>query len=203
MARRLCSPDLMAVGGATAKGARRAAALLIAGGATHLLSFGFAAGLDPDLAPGDLLLPESVLCNDRSFPTDRGLRALLGPGIGGALLHSDVVVTDSIAKQELFRDTYCRTLDMESGAVAVSAHEAGRPFAVLRAICDTADFVLPPAAALPLHGDGTIDTMAMIRSIVSHPKQIPALLRLGRAAGRARSSLMRRCIEIGCDVAVR
>jgi adenosylhomocysteine nucleosidase len=47
--------------GARTAGAERGAGALIAAGATYLVSFGYAGGLDPALMPGTLLLPDKVL----------------------------------------------------------------------------------------------------------------------------------------------
>ena len=53
--------------------AAHAADAMIAGGARLLLSYGFAAGLDPQLGPGTLLLPEAVVAHEGEVETpDRG-----------------------------------------------------------------------------------------------------------------------------------
>ncbi len=58
-------------GGATA--ATDAARAMIAGGARLLVSYGLAAGLDPRLGPGALLLPEVVVPHEEAVETpDRG-----------------------------------------------------------------------------------------------------------------------------------
>ena len=63
----------IAVSGARPARAEQAARAMIAGGATLLVSYGFAAGLDPRLGPGALLLPESVIAHEGEVETpDRG-----------------------------------------------------------------------------------------------------------------------------------
>src|SRR6201999_2935043 len=57
----LTLPHCIALSGARLDGARRAARQLVDGGATHLLSFGLAGGLDPALPPGTLLLARKLL----------------------------------------------------------------------------------------------------------------------------------------------
>lgn len=190
--RRLGPSVRVGVSGATPEGARRAADGLVAGGATHLLSFGLAAGLDPALRPGDLLVPDAVVAGDRRHATDPALRALLGPGAGAALLHSDTLVPEPADKAALQARTGCGSLDMESGAVALAADRAGLPFAVLRAVCDPAARVLPPAARLTLRPDGRVRMGAVLGSILRRPSQLPGLLALGRDAGRAKIALVDR-----------
>ena len=58
------------------KAARQAAEGLKEGGATALMSFGFAGALDPNLRPGDLVLPETIHAG-YSMPVDLGWRSRL------------------------------------------------------------------------------------------------------------------------------
>jgi len=188
------------ISGATADGARRATAELIAGGATHMLSFGLAAGLAPVLRPGDLLLPHAVQVGAVRYETDGEMRSSLGTGdsagSGGCLLHSDVLVWDRREKALLFQRSGCDFLDMESGFVAHGATEAGLPFAVLRAVCDPADRSLPHAARVALQPDGRLKALGIAASILRHPGELPSLLALARDAARAKASLHRHVISI-------
>ena len=75
LARRLGVP--VVIGGGTAAGAEAAARrAVVAAGATALVSFGLAGGLDPGLRPGALVVPTAVLCGDRSFAADPALMAM-------------------------------------------------------------------------------------------------------------------------------
>lgn len=183
----------VAISGATQQGAENGAARLIACGVKQLVSFGLAAGLDPALSPGDIVIPDVVMMNATLYPCDQTLRSHLGaiPGDGraGALLHSDMVVTDSARKEELARATGCCALDMESGFLAQAASKAHRPFAVLRVICDPATRSLPPAAELTMSPDGGIDAGRLALSLLRSPKQIAGLIGLGVDAFRARRAM--------------
>jgi len=192
LARRLGPSVLVGISGATAHGASRAAAGLVAAGATHLLSFGLAAGLDPSFRAGDVLVPAQVVADGTAYDTDPALRAMLGPGSAASLLHSDVLVSHRAAKAVLWAGSGCGSLDMESGAVARAAGTAGLPFAVLRAVCDPAGRTLPPAACVPLRSDGRLQPWAILRSILRRPGQLPGLIALGRDAGRATAALSKR-----------
>ncbi|MGI4748634.1 MAG: phosphorylase [Janthinobacterium lividum] len=191
LARRLCPDALIGISGATRAGADRAVRGLVAQGATRLLSFGLAAGLDPALRPGDLLVPDSVLVDGKRLATDPLLRSLLGPGSAGTLLHSDVLVASRADKADLLARTGCRSLDMESGPVALAAEAAGIPFAVLRAVCDPAERTLPPAACIALQPDGKLQIVNLLRSIMRQPSQVLALLALGRDASWAKTALLK------------
>ena len=63
----------IAVSAANSARAEQAAQTMIAGGAALLVSYGFAAGIDPRLGPGALLLPETVIAHEGEVETpDRG-----------------------------------------------------------------------------------------------------------------------------------
>ena len=67
--------DELRIAFSAAEPARAAQAVdaMIASGARLLLSYGFAAGLDPQLGPGTLLLPEAVVAHEGEVETpDRG-----------------------------------------------------------------------------------------------------------------------------------
>lgn len=138
----------IAASGATSAGAQREANRLAACGADCLLSFGLAAGLDPALPPGTIVIPSAVQAWGNVWPSEPTLRHILGGEqagvISGPLLHSDQVVLQARHKADLFAATHCAALDMESGFLARAAHEAGLPFAVLRVVCDPATRSLPP-----------------------------------------------------------
>ena len=60
-------------GGGTPAGAAAAARALIEEGATALVSFGLAGGLDPELRPGRVLIPSIILADGETWRTDRAL----------------------------------------------------------------------------------------------------------------------------------
>jgi adenosylhomocysteine nucleosidase len=183
---------LIGISGATARGARAAVADLLGRGAGAILSFGLAAGLDPALRAGAVLVPGRVLLPDgRRLAADPVLLDWLGHGrpdvVPTDLAHSDDVIVTAGCKGARFRRTGCAGLDMESGFVAEGATRAGVPFAVLRVVCDPAGRSLPPAAVLALQPDGGIGMGRILASVLRHPSQIPALIALGRDAACARA----------------
>jgi adenosylhomocysteine nucleosidase len=178
-------------GGSTPSGAAEAASRLVREGATALISFGLAGGLDPALRPGMVVVPETVLSGGQAFHADAALTARFGGFTGHRLLAGETVATDAAAKRGLLAATGAQAIDLESGAVARVAASHGLPFAVVRAICDPAERDLPPAALVALDQAGAVGLLAVLRSVLWQPGQIPALLTLASDAARARRSLLR------------
>lgn len=181
------SGHTIALSGARLDGARRAARGLIAGGATHLLSFGLAGGLDPALAPGTLLLPTHLRIPDcGSVAVDPAWHAralaLLAPlhPVTTAMAGTDEAVASAAAKAALFARTGASAVDMESHVLAESGPTL--PLLILRVIVDGAEGGLPPAALAAVRPDGSTSLLAVLGSLVRQPGQLPRLLQLGREA---------------------
>lgn len=184
----------VALSGARRDGAEAAAARLIAAGATQLLSFGLAGGLDPDLAAGALLLPDRLSGADgREYRIDgawharltaamQGLRPAVGRHLG-----IDTAVAGPAEKAALFAGHGALAVDMESHILARAA--ADRPFAILRVVCDGAQETLPPAALVGVRPDGSTDLPRILAALLRRPGQLPALIHLGRAASTAMKAL--------------
>ena len=118
--------------------ARAAAARHDPAQAHALAVAGVCGALDPDLAPGDVFVPDELRTDDgRAFAADAaGLSAALRSR--GIASHSGVLVgADHILRPDerpALRASGARAVDMESPWLAVAA--AGRPFAVLRVVSD-------------------------------------------------------------------
>ncbi len=184
-------------GGGTPWGAEVAAEKLVANGATALVSFGLAGGLDPDYRAGAVIVPIAVIEAGRIRPTNAALSEALGGWFGGMLYAGSEIAVTAEDKAALSKSTLCGSIDLESGAVARVAERHGIPFAVIRAICDPADRDLPPAALAALNEKGAIAARRVALSILRNPLQIPGLIALGRDAARARAALVCRVDQIG------
>ncbi len=187
---------LVEVGGGTPDGAMRAAERLIARGAEALVSFGLAGGLSPMLQPGAILVPDAVIDGVQTHICDYGLMEFLGGGTGKPIFAAMRAVESANDKKLLFESKGADAVDLESGAVARVAAQRGIPFAVLRAVADSAASSLPPAAASALTSDGGVDFMGVLRSVLGRPGQILPLMQLGRDAGLARAALKSRVSQL-------
>ncbi|HUH83942.1 MAG TPA: hopanoid-associated phosphorylase [Stellaceae bacterium] len=171
---------------------------LLARGASGLVSFGICAGLDPALAPGDLLLPRLVWQLTPAVAETwhaKVAAALTAAGIQviaqGAILGQSAMVQDRAEKAALFGAGGALALDMESHLVARAAGIAGLPFLVLRAVADSAGRNLPPAALVGLDREGRPQLQRVILSVLAHPRQLPALMAVARDTSRALAALRR------------
>jgi adenosylhomocysteine nucleosidase len=179
------------------QGERLAAALksAVERGASGIISFGVAGGLAPGLAAGDLIAAAAVRTGQRLFPTDpawtRSLLERLPQAVQVHILGVDTLVADPLEKQLLHAQTGAAAVDMESHIAAriAAAHEI--PFVACRVIIDAADKPLPPAALIGLRPDGTADVVAVFRSVLQQPNQLPGLVRTALDARIARAALRR------------
>jgi hypothetical protein len=94
-------------------------------------------------------------------------------------------------RSDYMRVQALRPLIMESHIAARIAALHNIPFAICRTIIDAADRDLPPAAVIELRHDGTPDVLAILRSVMDQPNQIPALVRIATDAWTARKALRR------------
>jgi adenosylhomocysteine nucleosidase len=179
------------------QGERLAAALesAVARGACGIISFGIAGGLAPGLATGDWITATAVITGQRLFPTDhtwtRSLLERLPQAVQADILGMDNLAPDPERKQLLHAQTGAVAVDMESHIAATIAAAHQIPFAAARVIIDPADKPLPPAALVGLRSDGTADAIAVFRSVLQQPSQLPALVRTALDAGIARAALRR------------
>lgn len=204
----LCTTGLAA----EAKIARRAGLAAVVGAGDHrrtiavveeaaaraecLVSFGIAGALAPGLKPGDIVLSTEVVDDDRRWRSGDRLRpqiADLAQELGaseGPVLGARTIVATKADKRRAWQQTGAIAVDLESVVVARAAAALGIPFVVLRAIADPASRELPPAALVPLAGDGTPAIGAVLVSVMRRPQQLPTLLAVTREVRRALQSLV-------------
>ena len=188
---------VLAYSGTGESNARTAAELLIAQGATQLISWGCAAALSPALKPGDLILAESLIdadgkelgiCPDwHSYATN--LLSTTQKIHTGSLAESKSIVASGSDKKRLYEQTGAIALDMESIAIAKVAQQNKLAFLAIRAIADPADMNLPKAIQHSLNNEGVIDLTKLLLFIALHPSEIPLLIRLGLHFNAAKNTL--------------
>lgn len=194
---------LIARAGACAKRAFDEAERLVAAGAGAIVSFGIAAGLDPRLQPGDIVLADRVILPDgRTVDTDPdwlgsaraqagqpSARTYIGPVAG-----TDRLLATAADKRGLAARSGALCGDMESAAAAAVAQRAGLPLLVVRAVSDSAAQNLPGVARVPLRPDGGISIGPVAQALWSRPGEWLAVARLAfdtRAALEALRGVVR------------
>lgn len=172
------------IGGARA---HSAAERLLRAGANALLSWGTAAALSPELAPGQVLLPGLVLSADGS-PTrvSAALRRQLHRRLATrfslvdqALISTNEILAGPADKQRIFGDSAAVAADMESAAVADAAVGADVPFAALRVVADAANTRVPSWIAGEIDEYGRLRGASTLSLLIRHPDD---WFRLGRLA---------------------
>lgn len=177
---------LVAVSGIGVARAHDAAALLIAQGATALMSWGYAAALDDGFKAGSLLLPERVIgASGESYPVNAEWHdrlylaaAAVLPVRIGALVQSEAVVKTAAEKRALAERTGAAAADMESAAHARVAAEGGLPYLAVRSIIDTASTDIPGTVLQAIDAEGGIDLAKLFARAVRVPADWINMIRL-------------------------
>jgi len=192
-------PDgrLVAVSGIGCAAAELAARRLIEAGATALMSFGLAGGLDPRLRAGSIILPSEVISRDGvRFVTSTLWRERLLAALptqqrqvtAGALLSTATAIDAVADKAAAFRDTGAVAVDMESSGVAAAAAAHNLPFVAVRVIIDTAADAVPRAVVAASRA-GQLKIWRLIGGLAQAPSELAGLIRLARRYRSAMRSL--------------
>lgn len=182
--------------GGSARRALAGALALADRGAGALLSFGIGGGLDPGLAPGDLVVADWVIAADgRRFATDPAWRARLRrlpiSVSVASIAGSDRMLHGPAAKAALRAATGAAVVDMESHGVAAAAAARRLPFMAVRAVADPAGRAVPWCARAGLSPDGRARPLPVLGRLILHPWELPALFAVARDRARALQSLRR------------
>jgi adenosylhomocysteine nucleosidase len=191
--------------GADPRRAGELASELFAQGAQGVLSFGLCGGLDPALEAGDLIIPARIISGEgKSLTCDPDWTGRLEDALddmltrkGSTLAHSSAIVAGPRRKSVLRANTGADAVDMESYAVGLAARKAGKPFAVIRAVSDTADTKLPDWTDEIVSSAGGTDGVRLLKNLARHPGDIGKLLTLGRGSTRALKVLRRVAEHLG------
>jgi adenosylhomocysteine nucleosidase len=152
--------------------------ILISTTVNHLVVVGIAGGIGPSVDVGDLVIPDLVI--DLSTDAKYQPTILGGEEARGTLATSDDLLTDQteIARLE---GRGVIAIDMETAAIAAVCERRQCPWSVFRAISDRVDDGSIDTAVFGLAApDGEPDLPALIRFVLTNPKRIPDLARLGR-----------------------
>ncbi len=183
-------PDiLVCCSGTGSANATRAAQSAIQQGASRLISWGCAAGLNPELKPGDLVIPNRLLAEapktdaiDLSDEWQQQIRHQLADlqPVSDPLIESSILIDQAADKTRIFMQTGACALDMESVAIARVAQEQQCAMLVLRCIADPFNMTLPKAVTQALTPEGSVKLTTLFAHLLRHPSEIMSLIRLGQ-----------------------
>jgi adenosylhomocysteine nucleosidase len=147
----------------------------------YVLTCGFAGGLNPRLAIGDVLFSTS----------DPELLARLTAAHAepGKFLCASRIATTAAEKAELRRTTGADAVEMESEAFEQVCGERGIRVATVRVISDSAQEDLPLDFNQLSRPDWSLDYGKLAWTVAKSPGKIPALLRLQKNSNRAAARL--------------
>ena len=190
---------IIGVSGPGAAGAERMAEQLVAQGATALISWGMAGGLDSRIPTGALVIADRVVtAQGYDYFADTGwrqrIRSTLSPSVlvhEAALFASGRLVVTPAEKATLRHRYAAGAVDMESGGVGSVASRHELPFLVLRVIVDPATMALPGAFAKIVAGAGRLRPGALINLLRCQPRALWPLLELAWKARIATKTLRR------------
>ena len=188
---------LVAYSGAGPINAGSAAELLVAKGATRLISWGCAAALNASLKQGDLILADKLIdAGNVEMAVDADwhdyTKNLLSASVivhTGCLAESKSIVSFSKDKKQLHSITGADALDMESIAIARIAKQHALPFLVIRVIADPVNMNLPQAINYSLNDQGEVVLGKLLLFLFLHPAELSGLIKLGLHFNAARKTL--------------
>jgi adenosylhomocysteine nucleosidase len=187
---------LLTLAGTGPENAGKASLLLIANGAERLISWGCAAALNDRLKPGDLIIPDQLLSEKNetlsiSNPWSKYVQeqlAALNPHTD-PLVESSHIVGESTDKKSIQEQSGGIALDMESIAIAKVALQHNYPPLVIRCIADPASMNLPKSITYAQNQQGEILLSKLLRYLLTHPSELPGLIKLGLHFKAAKNKL--------------
>lgn len=153
-----------------------------------VLTCGFAGGLEPKLAHGDVLFSA-----DDSGPSTFNLqlptRLAAAGARAGKFFCADRVAVTAEEKWVLWQKTGADAVDMESEIIRAACRERGIASATVRVISDIAGEDLPLDFNALSRPDQSLDFPRLLLAIARSPGKIPALLRLQKQTSAAAERL--------------
>ena len=153
--------------------------------ASLVISAGVCGALSPDLAEGDLVVPEAVVAATRRLATV----ALPELRRAGTLVTVDEIVATPEQKARLWGETGALACDMESAAILEWAAKRGLRAAVVRGVSDRASRGVSADLAGVVEPDGRVRTTRAVRVVLSRPRAIPEAMMLMTGTSAALKSV--------------
>ncbi|MCK5899067.1 MAG: phosphorylase [Methylococcales bacterium] len=162
-----------------------AANKLISKGVKGLISWGCAGALAPNLASGTLLFPETIItATGETLNVSENWLTHVKKNL--PIVHRSVILVESLSliespeeKQQLHEKNQAVAVDMESAAIVQAAQTAGIYSLVIRTISDSVDIQLPSIISKSMNAEGEVQQDKLLRLLLTHPQQLPALIKVG------------------------
>lgn len=173
-----------------------------------VIATGFAGGLRPGLAAGDVIVASRILehgdagaewtAPEPLLAVARVMRVDLHEVRTGTLVTVATALASAHAKREVAEATGADAVDMESSGVLEAAGARGIPVLCIRAILDESGFELPFDFGKILTPDGRLRLREAAGAIASNPAGLAKLLPLrarAQAAARSLAEIIPRLVE--------
>lgn len=156
------------------------------------VSAGFAGALGDKYSIGDILVAEAVQKLGKSKTLQCSRNLVYAARADGAnqvrlFLTSDHVVRTVEEKSQLA--PFAGAVEMESFAIASVANAYRLPVVAIRVISDTTERDMPVRIDTMVDEKGRLSVGGVVRQVVHHPLQLPALIKLGRESRTAAEAL--------------
>lgn len=180
------------VTGMGAENARRVANIVMAQPYTICIASGFAGALKPEHAIGSILVAEAVQRIGKAETIQSSWRLALAAQRDGAFRSKMFLTSDSVirsAEEKAKLAPFADAVDMESFAMLSAARDHKISAVAIRVISDTSKRDMPLFLDTVVNDMGRVKIDGLVRKVVRHPNQLPALIRLGRDSRTAADAL--------------
>jgi adenosylhomocysteine nucleosidase len=172
--------------------ARRVANAMMEQSYAICIASGFAGALRPEHAIGSILVAEGVQQIGRAKTIQSSRNLVVEAQRDGAFRAKLFLTSDSVVRtvgEKAKLAPFADAVDMESFAILSCAHEHALAAVAIRVISDTTKRDVPIFLDAVVDEMGRVKIGGLVRNVVSHPIQVPALLRLGRDSRTAAQAL--------------
>ena len=155
------------------------------------VSSGFAGGLG-DYSIGDILVAEGVQQLGKSKTLQCSRNLVYAARSDGAKQINLFLTSDHVVRtvEDILQlAPFAGAVEMESFAVATVAQSYKLPVVAIRVISDTTERDMPIRIDTMMDEKGRVSVGGVVRQVVGHPLQLPALIRLGRESRTAAEAL--------------
>ncbi len=156
------------------------------------IASGFAGALKPEHAIGSILVAEAVQQIGKARTVQSSRNLVLEAQRDGAFRAKMFLTSESVvrtAEEKAKLAPFADAVDMESFSILSYAHDHALAVVAIRVISDTTKRDMPIFLDAVVDEMGRVKIGGLVRKIVSHPIQLPALIRLGRDSRTAAQAL--------------